>query len=559
MTVTSAPSDGANASPTQPPLALADGLDLVGEFEGSGFIEAPSIVRLASGQTIQLTELLYVVLESIDGTRSNDEIAALVSERIGKQASAENIAYLAEEKLRPLGVLKNVDGSNPEVAKSDPLLGIKGRFTLASERTTNALAAPFQPLFWPPVMVAVLAAFVAMAWWLFFAEGLAQGTRELLYSPGMLVLTFALTAASAGFHEFGHAAACRAGGAKPGIIGGGVYLVWPVFFTDVTDSYRLSKAARIRTDLGGLYFNTVFCLATVGVWSVTRYDPLLVLVPLQMFQMTQQLMPFVRFDGYYILADLTGVPDLFARIKPTLESAVPGRPTTEPVKVLKPWVRVVVTAWVVIVIPVLLVSLGFAVFGLPRLLATVWDSLGRQWEGVTNAAGDGDWLRMIAGVLASAAVALPAASIIYILSRIVRRAGASLRKRTDGRPIARAALGPLGLVAAVALAWLWWPNGEYRPLQKGERWTVQETVGKIRDVPSGRPGVATLDDQDVVTTTTVAPPTSTTVVDEDDEPRTATTRRESGSAPDTDDESSPSTTTATPTTVAAETTETTTP
>ena len=82
----------------------------------------------------------------------------------------------------------------------------------------------------------------------------------------MLVLTFVLTAASAGFHEFGHAAACRYGGAKPGVIGGGIYLVWPVFFTDVTDSYRLDRRGRLRTDLGGLYFNMLFSLATVGAW-----------------------------------------------------------------------------------------------------------------------------------------------------------------------------------------------------------------------------------------------------------------------------------------------------
>ena len=40
--------------------------------------------------------------------------------------------------------------------------------------------------------------------------------------------------------------------------------------------------------------------------------------------MMHQLLPFVRLDGYYILSDLTGVPDLFARIKPTLLGVLPG-------------------------------------------------------------------------------------------------------------------------------------------------------------------------------------------------------------------------------------------
>ena len=80
------------------------------------------------------------------------------------------------------------------------------------------------------------------------------------------------------------------------------------------------------------------------------------LVPLQLLQMVHQLLPFVRLDGYYILADLTGVPDLFARIKPTLLSAVPGQEADERAAALKPWVRVVVTLWVLAVVPILLLS-----------------------------------------------------------------------------------------------------------------------------------------------------------------------------------------------------------
>ena len=34
--------------------------------------------------------------------------------------------------------------------------------------------------------------------------------------------------------------------------------------------------------------------------------------------MMRQLPPMIRFDGYHLLADVTGVPDLFHRIKPTL-------------------------------------------------------------------------------------------------------------------------------------------------------------------------------------------------------------------------------------------------
>ena len=41
--------------------------------------------------------------------------------------------------------------------------------------------------------------------------------------------------------------------------------------------------------------------------------------------MLRQLTPLVRFDGYHVLADLTGVPDLFHRIRPTLLGLLPWR------------------------------------------------------------------------------------------------------------------------------------------------------------------------------------------------------------------------------------------
>ena len=53
----------------------AEGVQLIGEAKGSGYREAPSLVRRADGQTIQLTRLLYLVLEAIDGAAGPEEIA----------------------------------------------------------------------------------------------------------------------------------------------------------------------------------------------------------------------------------------------------------------------------------------------------------------------------------------------------------------------------------------------------------------------------------------------------------------------------------------------------
>ena len=160
---------------------------------------------------------------------------------------------------------------------------------------------------------------------MFWEKGLASATYEAFDKPVLLLLVFAVTVFSAGFHEFGHAAAARRGGATPGAMGAGLYLVWPAFYTDVTDSYRLGRAGRLRTDLGGLYFNAIVAVVITGCGGRPGTTRLLLVVATQILQMLRQLTPLVRFDGYHVLADLTGVPDLFHRIGPTLRGLLPWR------------------------------------------------------------------------------------------------------------------------------------------------------------------------------------------------------------------------------------------
>jgi putative peptide zinc metalloprotease protein len=83
---------------------------------------------------------------------------------------------------------------------------------------------------------------------------------------------------AAGFHELGHAAALRYAGGKVKAMGVGLYLVYPAFYTDVTDNYRLKRWERIRTDLGGFYFNLIFALGMLGLYLATRQEFLLLII-----------------------------------------------------------------------------------------------------------------------------------------------------------------------------------------------------------------------------------------------------------------------------------------
>jgi len=472
-----------------PPPKLAEGIELIGEYEGSGFKETPYIARRADGQVIQLTHLLHLVAEGADGRRPPAEIAERVTETFGRKVSADNVRFLVEKKLRPLGVLAAADGSSPEMTRSDPMLALKFRAALIPENVSRALTTIFRPLFWPPVIVAVLGALAVLDGWLFFVHGVGQSSRQLLYQPAWLLVVFGLIVVSAAFHETGHATACRYGGAKPGVMGAGLYIVWPAFYTDVTDAYRLSRAGRLRTDLGGVYFNVVFSLVTAAAYFATGFEPLLVVIVLQHMEIVHQFLPFLRLDGYYIVSDLTGVPDMFARIKPTLRSLVPGRDPEPAVTALKPWVRVVTTVYVVTLVPALGLMFAFLVIGAPRMFATAWDSLLVQGARVGSAFSGGGILSGLAGIVQIVSLVLPVTGLTLTSGRVGQRLSAAAWGRSAGRPVVRGGLVTGTLAAAALTVFVLWPNGDYRPIQPEERGTVQGGLDAVAEIPSGRPGL----------------------------------------------------------------------
>src|SRR5205823_3340271 len=119
--------------------------------------------------------------------------------------------------------------------------------------------------------------------WLFGVHGISQGLRHVIYQPALVLVLLAGVIVATAFHELGHASALRYGGGEPGVMGVGVYIVWPAFYTDITDSYRLGKWGRLRADTGGMYFNAIFALGSVAAYAATGFEPLLLLVVLQNF------------------------------------------------------------------------------------------------------------------------------------------------------------------------------------------------------------------------------------------------------------------------------------
>ncbi len=357
------------------------------------------------------------------------QVAVGLSAEFDKVVSAEQVAYLIDNRLRPAGIVAAdpaawQDDAAPNMKmKSDPLLGLKFRVGVVPERVVWRIAGLLAPMFWPPVILVALAGFAALDLMIIAQGGLGQivpSALTLVYQPALTLLVLTSILVSAGFHECGHVTACRYGGARPGKMGFGLYLVWPALYSTVTDSYRLSRVGRLRTDLGGVYFNAVFIAGMSLTYLETRSPWLLVGIVALHIETATQFMPTVRLDGYYILSDLIGVPDLFSWMGPVLASMIPRRPIHPRVLELKPWVRRTITLWVLIVVPSLLYwVVGFLIV-IPRLLPVVWHRLVWLSQAVGTAATAGQPAEATVGVVNIVLLLLPLGGSLLLLGRYIR-------------------------------------------------------------------------------------------------------------------------------------------
>ena len=443
--------------------AISPSVELIGEFQGTGFVDSQWLVR-RDDRFIQLTELLYRIAEHADGRRDLAEIAAAVTDATEWLVTADNVRELIGARLIPMGVIAGANGAfatdsrrhtqgGPEAA-----LALRMRLKAIGPRAIDPIARVLQYLFAPPVVAVGLIVAALAHYWAYRVHGLTGAFIDALYRPSSLLVIIGLTLLAAVFHEFGHASALRYGGGRARGMGVGVYLVFPAFYTDVTECYRLGRWARVRTGLGGAYFHLLFALGLIGLAYATGYEFLLIAVLLINVEIVRQFIPFVRLDGYWVLADLTGVPDFFSQIGPFVRSLSPrlARSGGPRLPRLKRWVQVAFAAYVAVTIPVLVALLVLLVKFLPRVLTVLWDAVATQVNLLRSAAEAGDAVGVATALTELAILAIPVLGLGYLLYTLTWKPV----RAAWNQPTARRRALALAAVTAVACAvgFIWAPR-----------------------------------------------------------------------------------------------------
>jgi putative peptide zinc metalloprotease protein len=485
---------------------LAPGVRPAGQMQESGFKNPPWLIEREGERYIQVTELLHKIAEHCTGEYTPDEIAAKITES-GTPVRVETIRSLLAQLLIPRGLVEAKDGTVMSAGQAElSPLAVNMKMARVSPRVFNPLTAVLQVLYWPPVLLLALAASAAVQAWVLIVHGVGGSLHNLLYAPALMLAAMGFILVAAAFHELGHAAALRYGGGQARTMGIGLYLIYPAFYTDVSDNYRLGRWARVRTDLGGFYFNLLFALAVVGLYAITGWEFLLVLVLLLDLEILRQSLPFVRLDGYWALADITGIPDFFSNVGPFLRSLLPikkwqGRKMPE----LKWWAKAVFITYILVTVPVLLFLLFVMIEGVPRLLATTVDSYRNLAGGLTDALSKGDILGILASAVQMITLAIPVLGTAFILYVLGKKLLIKLWTWASPTPARRAA-GMLGSALLFGLlAYLWAPQipgflpgggqegllyrqANFTPIQPGERGRLQDAVAAVPVLGSGVSG-----------------------------------------------------------------------
>lgn len=439
----------ATATPTPVPptnIHLAADVELLGRFEGSGYADPRYLIRRPDGSQVLVTELLFRVAQAVaegDGGDA-DEVAARAADASGRPLTAADIEWLVANRLDPLGVT----GDQPPPAPN-PLLRLTLRATLLPAPATAVLGRMLRFLFWPPVVVALLAAVIAVDVWVLFG-GHGGALEAVLAEPAWMLGLLGIVVASGVFHELGHAAACTYGGGRPGRIGVGLYVLWPAFYTDVSDALRLSRRARIRTDLGGVYFNLLTVLVLAAAYAITGAEPLLLAILIQHLEIAHQALPVLRLDGYYLVADITGIPEPFSKVRPLLSRLRPGAATDPAVSELRPAARRVITGWVLLTVPLLAAQFLFLLLAGPDIVTTGAAQLVEHYNTVTLAIGAEAWLIAVTSAVGVLLVAIPVVAVPLLTGRMVL----SSIRWAAAQPSARMGWVAGGLTAAGAVAFL---------------------------------------------------------------------------------------------------------
>jgi len=287
----------------------------------------------STGRFHRFSPVANLVIGLMDGRRTLREIWDVACERLGDDAPTQDEVINIMASLHRADVLQS--DAPPDVRELHERHVKQERMRL-KQYIQNPLALRV-PLFDPERMLARLdpmlrplfgwagavASLLMVAWALVLAgthwgELTKDVTDQVLAADNLLLmaLVYPLTKL---VHEFGHAIAAKAKGGEVHEMGVMLLVLMPVPYVDASSSLAFrNKFDRMLVGAAGMISEGLLAAVAMIVWvnvepGLVRAAAYNVLVIAGVSTVIFNANPLLRFDGYYILADLLEIPNLGQR------------------------------------------------------------------------------------------------------------------------------------------------------------------------------------------------------------------------------------------------------
>ncbi len=280
-------------------------MNVVKDISFSQYDNKRWIVATPDQNHILVNSPTKILLEILRDAKSESDALDRFNEEFDQALDSQSFKKFLFEKFENKNIL-NSEEEGPFRRRS--YLNIK--VTLFPPGLAGALAKPFMIFFRPTVFwitLGVCFVFNSTLGILFFSfEGAWISVDKLLLFSLIMYLTMLI-------HELGHIAACKKFRINHGEIGFGFYSFFPVLYADVTQIWTLNKHKRTIANLGGIYFELIYATSWGICFLVTKESFYLILSVSILFKTLTELNPFIRFDGYWIISDLTSTPNMLPK------------------------------------------------------------------------------------------------------------------------------------------------------------------------------------------------------------------------------------------------------
>ncbi|WP_282159899.1 hypothetical protein [Ulvibacterium marinum] len=272
------------------------------------------VVNTSDGNHLLVNGHTKNLLDILVDSSSEQEALEQFNQEFGQNLDKKSFEDLLQHKFENANVLQSEE---PKSFRKKSYLNFK--IKLFNAKIAGLLSSPFVFLFNP------------VAFWLLFGTCLVfTVTVGFVYfsfdstwiNVNNLVLYSTIMYATMLIHELGHIAACRKFGVDHGEIGFGFYSIFPVVYADVTHIWTLDKHKRTITNLGGIYLEIIYASIWSTCYLISREEVFLIASFSILFKTLTELNPFIRFDGYWVILDLTNTPNLLPKANAMVRSIV---------------------------------------------------------------------------------------------------------------------------------------------------------------------------------------------------------------------------------------------